>query len=202
MRSHVRLLAVGTVVIVCVVVAAALLFWPHDQPSTFVGWAATPMGAASSHDRAGRACERLAHHVSESGQWAAVLVDARGPYTVIVLRNGLTELSCFARPSSAQVLDKWSYEKALPTIARDGLVVTSRASGRLTSHGPWRTEVIGRVGNGVRRLTVIRSDGTHVTATVAGGRFLAWWPGHSKAAAFRLATAGGESVQYGRLGAS
>jgi hypothetical protein len=41
---------------------------------------------------------------------------------------------------------------------------------------PWYS-VVGRVGAGVREVEVSRTEGPDVTATVANGFFVAWWPG-------------------------
>jgi hypothetical protein len=56
------------------------------------------------------------------------------------------------------------------------------------------TLVDGRTGAGVTAVTIERSDGSSVQATVAGGWYLAWWPGTVAATNAQVATASGTST--------
>jgi hypothetical protein len=63
------------------------------------------------------------------------------------------------------------------------------------SSGHAATLVDGRIGDGVQRVVIDRSDGTSVTATVAGGWYLAWWPGTAYATKAEVTTATGTSSE-------
>ena len=53
--------------------------------------------------------------------------------------------------------------------------------GMKNSSGQALTLVDGRIGAGVTSVTIDRSDGSSVQATVSGGWYLAWWPGTAQA---------------------
>ncbi len=53
----------------------------------------------------------------------------------------------------------------------------------------------GTVGSGVNAVTLVLEGGTKVRATIAGGWFAAWWPGHTRALAVEAATAQGTTSE-------
>jgi hypothetical protein len=53
------------------------------------------------------------------------------------------------------------------------------------------TLVDGRTGAGVTAVTIQRSDGSSVQATVVNGWYLAWWPGTIAATKAEITTASG-----------
>jgi hypothetical protein len=55
--------------------------------------------------------------------------------------------------------------------------------------------VDGPIGPGVTSVTITRSDGSSIQATVKNGWYLAWWPGTERAVTARVASASGPSVQ-------
>jgi hypothetical protein len=57
------------------------------------------------------------------------------------------------------------------------------------------TMVDGPIGAGVTGVTITRSDGSSVQATVKNGRYLAWWPGTQRAVTAHVATANGTATQ-------
>ena len=63
------------------------------------------------------------------------------------------------------------------------------------SSGDALTLVYGRVGDGVTVVTVDRSDGTSVQATVTNGWYLAWWPGSAAAKTAAVTSASGTADQ-------
>jgi hypothetical protein len=64
-----------------------------------------------------------------------------------------------------------------------------------TSGGQPYTFVQGQVVSGVTGVTLVRSDGSHVQATVAGGSFVAWWPGSADATSAQIASSAGVVTQ-------
>jgi hypothetical protein len=87
-----------------------------------------------------------------------------------------------------------SFVRVLPTPAptapappADGLVIDHLASGAVTF-------VEGRVGSAVTGAALTLHDGTHVTVTVGGGHFIAWWPGSERVATSTESTASGSQT--------
>ncbi len=55
--------------------------------------------------------------------------------------------------------------------------------------------VDGPLGAGVSGVTIARSDGTSVQATVKNGWYLAWWPGTEHAVTAQVASTSGTTTQ-------
>jgi hypothetical protein len=55
--------------------------------------------------------------------------------------------------------------------------------------------VDGPIGPGVTGVSITRSDGSSIQATVKNGWYLAWWPGSERAVTARVASASGTSAQ-------
>jgi hypothetical protein len=68
-------------------------------------------------------------------------------------------------------------------------------AGQSDSDGHALTMVDGRIGAGVTGVTIARSDGTSVQATVKNGWYLAWWPGTEHATTAQVTSATGTSAQ-------
>ena len=64
----------------------------------------------------------------------------------------------------------------------------------IPSEGPY-TLVEGKVASGVSAVALVRSDGEDVQASLAGGLFVAWWPGSLDATNAQLTTASGTTTQ-------
>jgi hypothetical protein len=62
------------------------------------------------------------------------------------------------------------------------------------SAGNALTVVDGRTGAGVTAVTIELSDGSSVEATVAGGWYLAWWPGSVAATNAEVTSSSGTST--------
>ena len=72
--------------------------------------------------------------------------------------------------------------------------VQLRGGGTRDSAGKALTLVDGRTGAGVTAVTIERSDGSSVQATVANGWYLAWWPGTVTATNAEVTTASGTTT--------
>lgn len=71
-----------------------------------------------------------------------------------------------------------------------GPVSVWMAAGGSNSDYGSRWEIAGRIGSGVEKLVIVRSDGERVTATLDSGWFLAWWPHWSVAARMEVTVDG------------
>ncbi|GAA4731587.1 hypothetical protein GCM10023216_24580 [Isoptericola chiayiensis] len=162
-------------------------------PTAYATWTAVPVAvdAADAVERAG-ACPTAAHDIAGDGAEAEitevplepVLAEARGDYTYVVLAGDGAVGDCFVT-SGGEAPDVYSsdavgVEVAVPdarglTVAGSGTASWSAgdaAEGAVTS-------VFGRVGDEVAAVTVARTDGELVEATVEDGWFALWAPGES-----------------------
>lgn len=144
----------------------------------FAGWTAQPTTPRPGQlAAAGRGC---------SGTGTPVLTDTRGPYTASIYADGAT---C-VQGNGESISGSGGGQTAPPqgTIQLNGM-------GQSDSSGHALTMVEGRIGAGVTAVTVSRSDGSSVQATVGNGFYLAWWPGSVRAANAAVTTSTGTSTQ-------
>lgn len=153
--------------------------------------------------------------------WQPVLTDTRGPFTAMILHNGGASATCFAGPSFTTIQANSAPGNASEhTVSGSasgsgsGIGSSSLATGVMglgghlsgpisqaaeahltTSSGQPYTFLQGQVATDVSALTLVRSDGTDVQATVADGSFVAWWPGGTSATSAQLTSPSGTSTQ-------
>jgi len=149
----------------------------------FAGWQATPTRPAPG---------QLAQAAQACGQdlGSPVLTDSRGPYTASIYADSTTSDLCLSGNGvsmSSRSTSVAPVSVAPGQIERDG-------GGTRDSAGHALTLVDGRIGAGVTAVTIERSDGSSVQATVASGWYLAWWPGTVAATNAEVTTASGTST--------
>jgi hypothetical protein len=154
--------------------------------------------------------------------WQPALTDTRGPFTAMILRSAGTSATCFNGPSFTTIAanntqrDGGASEHALSGSSTAGSGAGSSQSSTsvmglggngagpigpatqshlLTSSGQAYTFVQGQVVSGVTGVTLVRSDGSNVQATVADGSFVAWWPGSAGATSAQIASSAGVATQ-------
>jgi hypothetical protein len=198
------LAAGGATVVAGAVVTASLAGLGTDTPRAFAGWSATPTAASGDQaQRAREACRlRLptsagiqhAHETASgrhepwpfpsipAGSWRTVLVDSRGPYTVVLFAaaHGAAELSCFSgrQPMRASLGGSFGTHTPPPVPAGHLSIVSSGSRTTPPDEGSQHfSQLVGRTGPGVTGVILRLPDGKRVTASLANGWFLAWWPG-------------------------
>jgi hypothetical protein len=213
--------AAGAAVVTGGVVAVSLVGLGTDTPGAFAGWSATP--TASNSDQAMRAREACLSRVPTSariehaqetasgphrprpipsitaGSWRMVVVDTRGPYTVILFAaaHDAAELSCFSgrQPGLASIGGSFGTHTPPPVPAGHVSIVSSGSHASPPDEGSQQfSQLVGRTGSGVIGVTLRLRDGTPVKASVAHGWFLAWWPGAHGGTATEVTTAMGTVV--------
>ena len=156
---------------------AAILLGSAAAPA-FAGWTASPTPPLRS---------QLAGAEQRCSTGAPLLTDTRGPYTASIYADGSTCLEGNGITiSSSSVGGKASVPAG---------VVELDAAGESDSDGHALTMVDGPIGAGVAGVTIARSDGSSVQATVQNGWYLAWWPGTERAVTAQVASASGTSTQ-------
>jgi hypothetical protein len=119
-------------------------------------------------------------------------VDIRGPYTVIlyVAAHGAAELSCLSGHQLVSLGGAFATHARPPVPAGHVATVSSGSTTTPPDEGSRQFSLlVGRTGSGVTGVTLRLRDGTHVTATLANGWFVAWWPGTQRGAATEVTTA-------------
>ena len=195
------------------------LLGPWASPA-FAGWSAQPTAASASQVSAAEAaCATLATNLaSQPGSTASAtlppmsLIDARGPYTLIlfgttnpalcVLGNDLSSLNengATIGMSSADNADgntvvrratSQSVATSPPstTPAAPGQAVVNMDNASVNSNG-WAFSVVeGSVGAQVSGVTLTLSDGSSLVATVDNGLFAAWWPSQATVSSTQVTT--------------
>ena len=223
------LAAGGAAIVACAVVAVSLVGLGTNTPRAFAGWSATPTASGSDQARRAReACvSRLPtsariRHAQETasgahkpwpipsitaGSWRTVVVDTRGPYTVILFAaaHDAAELSCFSgrQPTSGSMGGSFGTHTPPPVPAGHVSIVSSGSHTSPPDEGSRQfSQLVGRTGPGVTGVTLRLTDGTRVKASLANGWFIAWWPGTQGGTATEVTTATGTAAPSGGSGAT
>ena len=147
------------------------------------GWTAVPTAPDPSFLAAAmRICPGLA------GRTLTLLIqDQRGPGGAAFLwTEGDTDFQCFVGRADGR-------DHVQAISAGSGWPPGSPLQLTGTDCGP-PTVVIGSSGPGTTAVTIDTASGRTVTASVAGGRFVAWWPGEDDPVAITGTSAGGTAV--------
>jgi hypothetical protein len=159
---------------------AAFLLGSSATPA-FAGWRASPTAPLPGELAA------AAQHCA-AGAGTPVLSDTRGPYTASIYTDGTTCLH-----GNGITINSSSAGGGKPSIPAG--TIELRGAGEADSAGHALTMVDGSIGAGVTGVTITRSDGTSVQATVKNGWYLAWWPGTQRAVTADVTSASGTSKQ-------
>lgn len=175
--------------------ALVLVPVPGGSGTAYAGWVATARPATPAEQRTqGSAC--LAMHADpgagdEVHHYTVSLVEMRGgdyAYTVLAGADGF-EATCLHRTTPGP-LQGFGFGGPLTQDPSQRAIVTNSVREGDLETDDTLFEVTGKVGTDVTAVT-IHAPGVDVHATVAGGRFAAWWPGESSSSLLdRLRPAG------------
>jgi hypothetical protein len=215
------LAAGGAATVAGALVTVLLVGLGTGTPRAFAGWSATPTAHGGNQARkAQEAClSRLPtsariEHAQETasgphkpwriapitaGSWHVVVVDTRGPYTMILFEaaHGAAELSCFSGRDPKLPSLGGSFGAHSPPRVPAGHVslVSSGSTTTPPNEGSQHfSQLVGRTGPGVTGVTLRLRDGTRVTASLANGWFVAWWPGTQRGTATEVRTSRGTAA--------
>jgi hypothetical protein len=160
--------------------AAAILLGSSAAPA-FAGWTASPTAPVPGQLAA-------AEQVCGTGAGTPVLTDTRGPYTASIYADGSTCVAGNGITISSSRAGGGTSSIPAGTIELNG-------AGESDSEGHALTMVYGPIGAGVAGVTITRSDGSSVQATVKNGWYLAWWPGTERAVTAHVTSASATSTQ-------
>ena len=159
---------------------AAILLGSSAAPA-FAGWTASPTAPLPGQLAA-------AEQHCGTGSGTPVLTDTRGPYTASIYADGSTCVD-------GNGIEISSGGGGGATSSIPAGTVELNGAGESDSDGHALTMVDGPIGAGVTGVTITRSDGSSVQATVKNGWYLAWWPGTERAVTAQVASASGTSTQ-------
>lgn len=162
--------------------------------SAFGSWTPTPeplTGAAAAE--AATTCRAILAVPSHGER--VVIAERRGGWTYVLLAGPQAEAACLMpeglldrEDPTADTREGFmgSYNsdpREAPTLARSGIIgyggagsVPTNALWHFGDDEEWVSQVEGYVGSDVTGVTVHTPIGTDVEASVANGRFAAWWP--------------------------
>jgi hypothetical protein len=160
--------------------AAAILLGSSAAPA-FAGWTAKPTAPRPGQIAA-------AAQGCGTGAGTPVLTDTRGPYTASIYADGSTCVQGNGITISS------SRDSGGASSVPAGKIQLNGA-GQSDSAGHALTMVDGQIGSGVSAVSIDRSDGTSVQATVKNGWYLAWWPGSERAITAHVTSASGSDTQ-------
>jgi hypothetical protein len=180
-----RLPAIGALGVTGTAAAvAAVATLGSSAAPAFAGWRSTPTTPAPGQlAQAAQACGQ--------GLGTPVLTDSRGPYTASIYADPTTSDLCLSGNGVSMSSSDTSVAPA--SVAPGHIQLGGR--GIRDSAGDALTLVDGRIGPGVSAVTIERSDGSSVQATVANGWYLAWWPGTVAPMNAQVTTASGTSTE-------
>jgi hypothetical protein len=162
---------------------AAIVTLGSSAAPAFAGWQSTPTTPAPGQlTQAAQAC---GHDLG-----SPVLSDSRGPFTASIYANSTANDVCLS--GNGVSMSSSSTSTAAADVAAGQIQLNG--GGTRDAAGNALTLVDGRVGAGVTAVTIERSDGSSVQATVTDGWYLAWWPGTVSATTAEITTASGTST--------
>ena len=184
-RRRIRKLpAIGALGVTGVAAAvAAIVTLGSSAAPAFAGWQPTPGTPAPG---------QLAQAIQACGKdlGSPVLTDSRGPYTASIYADSTTSDVCLS--GNGVSMSSSSTSTAPASVAAGQIQLDG--GGTRDAAGNALTLVDGPTGAGVTAVTIERSDGSSVQATVANGWYLAWWPGTVTATKAAVTTASGTST--------
>jgi hypothetical protein len=172
--------ALGALGVSATAAVVAVVALASSAAPAFAGWSPTPTPPAAGQLAA-------AEQACSANLGIPVLTDTRGPYTVSIYANATSSHTCLQGGSLSIASSNSGPNQADVSAGQ----VQLNGSGMKNSSGQALTLVNGRIGAGVRSVTIDRSDGSSVQATVTGGWYLAWWPGTVHATAAQVTTTTG-----------
>ncbi len=181
-------------------------------PRAFAGWTAAPTAAASGQiSKARSVCRSQLTYLTRisrerpglppipADKWSAVLIDTRGPYTLILFEagSGSATSTCFSGRRNQGTLGA-AIGTHPPAPVAPGHVMYGSSGSSVTPADEGSRHfgyVVGRTGAGVSGVTIRLDNRTRVAASRAQGWFLAWWPGRHGIRATEVTTASGAHDQ-------
>ncbi len=177
-------------------VFAAVNLDEGSPANAFASWTPTPVAAAPMvGDAAGAACRRSTADsirslpavpggapmptAADAAAARTILAETRGEWTLVVLAGRGIDMTCLSRagePGGPAAMVGGSLGVGDEVHLRPDGFFAGGPGIASTPEGSVST-LTGVVGKDVTGVEITTADGRRVTATIAGDRFAAWWPG-------------------------
>jgi hypothetical protein len=197
----------GGVALAVVCVAAVVLLLSSGTSSAFAGWASVPsQPSRAAVARAREDCGR-GRPLPPAG---VIAVETTGPFSAILYQRNGSQFQCVIRghvvlmnqvpmgvagtlsrptaggvqfPQASRVLvgDAEAQQRTLMSgVQTTNARSPAKALAAVASSPDSLQVVSGQVATGVQRVIFVLRDGVRVHATIAHGRYLAWWPTNNR----------------------
>jgi hypothetical protein len=214
--------AVAALVLIAAVVVSIVMgsVGPQKQ-AAFAAWTPVPSLATSASTAAAKsACLQAVTSRNAPGApirqaalggapygpypktWHVAIVDVRGPYILVDVeaktRLAIDTSLCISggQIGPGQLLSgEVTPDSELSRLQPDANGVRQWSSTWDGSPGPGISTVFGRVGTGIRAVTLHLKNGSTVVATIMSGYFAAWWPSNSNDISATVSTESGTRTQ-------
>jgi hypothetical protein len=186
--SRPLLLGVSGVAVTVAVVLAAVLSLTGEASNAFAGW--TPQPTTPIPEQVAATKAYCANNAPFSGL-PLQLIDARGPFTIVVFSDGSSNDFCTTGPSFRDA-SGWRTSPAV-TVPSGRLFLWDDHVATVEGE-PYGT-MIARAADDVTAANIRLDNNTEVTATVQNGWAVAWWPGAHHLASAQLTTPSGIQTQ-------
>jgi hypothetical protein len=126
--------------------------------------------------------------------WHPVIADTRGAFTLIAFAAKTTKIS----DDAACLTGGRSFAGGPQLVLVANPASTRTPSGAISyaaGSGGQYTIAVGTISSGVTGVTLVFNNGTHVTASVEGRLYAAWWPGRAQPQFETVTTANGRHTQ-------
>jgi hypothetical protein len=167
---------------------AAVLSLAGGASNAFAGWTPQPTTPSAAQLAATEA------YCAKNDGFPGLplkLVDARGPFTIIVNSDGTSNDFCTVGPTFKNA-SGWRTSAPMTLPSGRMFLWTDHVA---TANGQPYGTMIARLADDVTAANITLGNGTEVTATVQNGWAVAWWPGDHHVASAQLATASGTQTQ-------
>ncbi|WBQ03416.1 hypothetical protein [Kribbella sp. CA-293567] len=166
----------GSVAAAAAVMAGVVTYPLLFPASAYASWTAIPRPVTISADdpRLGQCTSSVpsgpTDSVGSALQLRPVVTEQRGDFTAALLGGGDSIAVCIFDDTNR------SAGRTIAVALPAGSSVSLIGNGGSLDEGEGARYVYGRVAAGVEKVKVVTTEGVEVTASVADGYYLAWWP--------------------------
>ena len=156
---------------------------PFEASNAYASWTAVPDQLAGGPLQAvGAGCQQrlTAHFRGQAANLSPTVGERRGKFTAVLMSSGNKVGVC------VNGIPHGELGGLLTLSARSSQLLSVEAEPGLVSGPGAVRQAIGRTADPrIARIVVSTADGRQVTASMAGGLYLAWWPSGADASAVR-----------------
>ncbi|MEU0883583.1 hypothetical protein ABZ345_33685 [Lentzea sp. NPDC005914] len=180
------------------------VLWTPANPSAYASWTAEPRAPGPAADAVVAQCRQMITQNSgfhgNDPTWPdpptdLTIVDQRGDLTLVLFTGPEMQESCLGTPKGIETAGGGGDPRGRPPLGSDLFRLQSLVSSNPDpGEGEPRRTLVAEVGSAVAKARVSTEDGKQVTATIANGWMVAWWPTAAKPLSVTLYDGGGDVI--------